>query len=112
MVRSNESTTLGRKFGSKPSPAPASTQVLFGKPTQVLKPGNRGCGNVGDAAASGAVRPLTPIRNAVLFAPVLAIDGVVPGTQPPTITLKHCTGWIRPVPRSGTSTRSTPFKRP
>src|SRR6266702_3192089 len=51
MVKSKESTTLGRKFVSKASPAAAETSLM---------PGNVGWGRFGLAAGIGATRPSQP----------------------------------------------------
>src|SRR5262250_2922009 len=95
---------LGRKLGSSPSPAPAATP---------LTPGKTGCGKVLVAGGSGATKPSKP-------AAVGPTRKALCGVDEPEFThvgsfitgLTQVTGWIRPVPRSGTSTKSTPFKRP
>src|SRR5260370_9681290 len=51
IVKSNESTTLGRKRGSNASPAAADA---------LLMPGKTGWGSVGVAAGIGAPRPSQP----------------------------------------------------
>src|SRR2546423_777436 len=110
MVRSKESLALGRKLGSKASPAPAAI---------ALTPGKSGCGRVGLAAGMGAVRPsqppaVGPTRKTLLglVVPVVPHD-IFPfaAAAAGLYGAKHCTGWMRPVPSSGTRARSTPFKR-
>src|SRR6516165_11951293 len=96
-VAVNVSTLFGRKFGSSAEPAPAATPFT---------PGYSGCGRVWLAAGIGATRPSGPTRNALS-----GDDDELPHT-PLDSALKHCTGWMRPVPSNGTSTRSTPFRRP
>src|SRR5271163_4656538 len=96
MVKSKESTTLGRKFGSSASPAAAET---------LLMPGNVGCGRVGDAAGIGAVRPSAPTRKA--FATLTA-----PLQVPFRLFVRKSTAWAGTVPNRVTSTRTTPARSP
>src|SRR5512135_1755011 len=112
MERLKESLELGRNLGSSTEPEAAA--VLM--PPTVLPigvPGKKGCGRVLDGATpSGATRPSVPMRKLLAgvepllrhWLPLTAADAIT--------TPLHCTACIRPVPSSGTRTRSTPFRRP
>ena len=95
---------LGRKLGSSPSPAPAETS---------LTPGKSGCGKVLLAGGSGATKPSKPAAVGPRRKALRGVDEPEFAHVGSFITgLTHVTAWIRPVPSSGTSTKSTPFKRP
>src|SRR5487761_2685510 len=88
----------GRNDGSRTEASPADGWPFV--------PTIAGCANVLDGGGMGATRPSVPIRNAV--------EGLTPPEPrhwPLEAAPTHATGWPRPTPSSGISTRPTPFKR-
>src|SRR5579864_2109113 len=98
----NSSEWLGLMCGSSCEPSAAAVfRIPF-----CTEPGKNGCGKLGVTVGKGAVLPSTPMRNAWLRSVMLDRHA------PERVGAVQDTACKRPGPRSGTSIRSTPFKRP
>src|SRR5439155_27185640 len=75
-----------------------------------VPPVMKGCGNVAEAAGSGATKPSVPMRNTLLG--FTAVEAQMPG--PPGVAgiceLAQLTDCSNPTSSNGTSTRFRPFR--
>src|SRR6185437_15018150 len=109
MVKSNSSERLGLKFGSSASPEPAE-----GLSTPFwMVPGKYGCGSVWlGGGPKGATNPSQPPAVGPMRKVAAGSSALGPGQVLLANGIAQAMAWLKPVPSSGTSTRSTPFRRP